>query len=58
MKLRYSASSPYVRKVMVMAIETGLEPSIERIAVDPLNQDDVRGSPNPLGKILSLIADG
>ena len=29
MQLRYSPASPYVRKVMVMAMETGLEPALE-----------------------------
>jgi glutathione S-transferase len=31
MKLAYSAASPYVRKVMIVAIEAGLEPKIEKI---------------------------
>ena len=31
MKLRYSPTSPFVRKVMVVAYETGLEAQIERI---------------------------
>ena len=57
MQLLYSSASPYVRKVMVMAIETGLEASLERVEVDPLDRDDVRGSPNPLGKIPCLITD-
>jgi len=30
MKLRYSPTSPYVRKVMVVALETGLAERIER----------------------------
>ena len=57
MQLRYSPTSPYVRKVMVMAMETGLEPALERVAVDPLNRNEVRNSPNPLGKIPCLITD-
>lgn len=57
MKLRYSPTSPYVRKVMVMLHETGIEGAIERITVDPLNPEDVKSSPNPLGKIPCLITD-
>lgn len=57
MKLRYSPTSPYVRKVVVMMIETGLDPKIERIKVSPINRDDVLNSPNPLGKIPCLITD-
>ena len=57
MKLRYAATSPYVRKVMVTAIEAGLEDRIERVATnvwDPATdiQDD-----NPLGKVPALTLD-
>jgi glutathione S-transferase len=57
MKLRYSPTSPYVRKVAVLMHEAGLDPKIERIEVNPLNPDDVKSSPNPLGKIPCLITD-
>ena len=57
MKLRYSPTSPYVRKVWVMALETGLDSEIERIKVSPVNRDDILGSPNPLGKIPCLETD-
>ncbi len=54
MKLRYAPTSPYVRKVAVMALETGLDARIERVATnvwDPATdiQDD-----NPLGKVPAL----
>jgi hypothetical protein len=39
MQLRYSPTSPYVRKVMVTAIETGLDQDIEKI---PTNSWDAR----------------
>ena len=39
MKLRYSPTSPYVRKVMVAAIETGLEDQIEIVPTDPWDSD-------------------
>jgi len=57
MKLRYSPTSPYVRKVSVTAIETGLDSRIERVETnvwDP--QTDIGGS-NPLGKVPTLILD-
>lgn len=57
MKLRYSPTSPFVRKVWVSVLEAGLAEAIERVEVDPLNRDDVRSSPNPLGKIPCLITD-
>jgi glutathione S-transferase len=59
MKLRYSAASPYVRKVRVVAIEKGLAGRIENVPtqVSP-NKDstDVAGD-NPLMKVPSLTTD-
>ena len=59
MKLRYSATSPYVRKVLATAIETGLDSQIERVATDPWSAEtDLAGS-NPLCKVPALeIEDG
>jgi glutathione S-transferase len=59
MKLRYSPTSPFVRKVMVVAYETGLEPRIERIptAVAPTKRNDDVARENPLVKIPSLTTD-
>jgi glutathione S-transferase len=57
MKLRYSPTSPFVRKVWVSVLEAGLADRIERVEVSPRNPDDVRNSPNPLGKIPCLITD-
>ncbi len=59
MKLRYSATSPYVRKVMATAIETGLDGRIERVPTDPWSPEtDLPGS-NPLGKVPALeLEDG
>ncbi len=59
MKLRYSPTSPFVRKVMVVAYETGLEPRLERIptAVAPTKRNDEVARENPLVKIPSLTAD-
>ena len=59
MKLRYSAASPYVRKVRVVAIEKGLAGKVENVPtqVSP-NKDstDVAGD-NPLMKVPSLTTD-
>lgn len=59
MKLRYSPTSPYVRKVMVLAYETGLEPRIERLPTtvvpDKPNLEVQRE--NPLIKVPTLVTD-
>ena len=59
MKLHHSTTSPFVRKVMVSAMELGLADRIEKLPakVSPI----VRTSPviadNPLGKLPTLIVD-
>lgn len=59
MKLHHSTTSPFVRKVMVSALELGLADRIETVPakVSPV----VRTSPviadNPLGKVPTLITD-
>lgn len=58
MKLRYSPTSPYVRKVMVTAIETG---QLGKIKIEPANVwavDSDIGKENPLGKVPALHTDG
>ena len=57
MKLRYSPASPYVRKVTVVAHETGL---IDRLEIVPTNvwaNDTDIGRDNPLGKVPALVLD-
>jgi glutathione S-transferase len=56
-KLYYSPTSPYVRKVLVTAIEKGIESRIERIAINVWDPESPTLVPNPLGKIPSLITD-
>lgn len=57
MQLRYSATSPYVRKVVIAAAELGLDDKIERVTTDPWSPEtDLRKS-NPLSKIPCLITD-
>ncbi|HXZ01736.1 MAG TPA: glutathione S-transferase [Stellaceae bacterium] len=59
MKLRYSPSSPHVRKVMIVAIETGLAERIERIptTVAPTKPNDEVARENPLVKVPALTTD-
>lgn len=57
MKLLYSTTSPYVRKCLVTAIETGLEPRIERVLTNIYSPPPEFLATNPLGKIPALITD-
>jgi glutathione S-transferase len=59
MKLRYSPTSPYVRKVMVVALETGVAERIERIptAVAPTKPNEEVARENPLVKVPALTTD-
>ncbi len=57
MKLRYNPVSPYVRKVTVTLIETGLEDRVERIPTNPHDSETDIATVNPLGKIPALITD-
>ena len=58
MKLRYSPTSPFVRKVIVTAIETGLDNQIERINTNVWAPDTDIGTDNPVGKVPTLVTDG
>ena len=59
MKLYAPIPSPYVRKVRVLARETGLAARIEEIpaAVSPIAPDERVTRANPLGKVPALILD-
>ncbi len=57
MRLRYSATSPFVRKVWIFALETGLAEDIEFVATNPWAPDTDLPSDNPIGKVPTLIAD-
>ena len=59
LKLRYNPMSPYIRKVVVMVAETGLEDRVERVLTHPWTENtDIRGI-NPLGKVPALeLEDG
>ena len=59
MKLHWSPRSPYVRKVMMVAHETGLAGRLELVrsvvAMSKPNRDVLRD--NPLGRIPTLVTD-
>lgn len=55
MTLRFSQTSPYVRKVMMVAIECGLDGAIEPVPTDAWSPDTDLPTDNPLGKVPALI---
>lgn len=59
MKIFYSSASPYVRKVLAVAHELGLNDRIERLPsnANPVNRDRSIVEKNPLGKVPTLITD-
>ncbi len=57
MQLRFSPTSPYVRKVLVVAHELGLADRIERVDTNPWVPDPALFRDNPLGKVPALTTD-
>ncbi len=59
MKLFYSPTSPFVRKVLVVAIERGLRDRLELVAVQvsPLEKASPVVRHNPAGKIPTLLLE-
>jgi len=57
MKLYYSATSPYVRKVMACAIIRGLDGRIEKHASNPHVSPADLVADNPLSKVPCLVTD-
>jgi glutathione S-transferase len=57
MKLHHNVASPYVRKVMAVAIETGLRERIELVErkMSPVSPSAELNRDNPLGKIPCLV---
>ncbi|MCY4499922.1 MAG: glutathione S-transferase N-terminal domain-containing protein [Rhodospirillaceae bacterium] len=59
LKLRYNPMSPYIRKVVVMISETGLEDRVQRVLTHPWTENTDIGTVNPLGKVPTLeLEDG
>lgn len=57
MKLRFSPTSPYVRKVVITALELGIDDRIQRIPTNPWATDSDLPADNPLGKVPVLMTD-
>ncbi|MDZ4737232.1 MAG: glutathione S-transferase N-terminal domain-containing protein [Rhodospirillaceae bacterium] len=57
MKLRFSPTSPYVRKCTVVAHEAGLHDKIERIGNPAWDPKTDRAGQNPLTKVPTLVLD-
>jgi glutathione S-transferase len=57
MKLLTSAPSPFGRKVLVVAHETGLVDRIEVIYANPWSPETTVPSVNPVGKVPALVTD-
>jgi len=55
LKLRHSTTSPFVRKVVVAAIETGQDQDIERVKT--VTSDPALEADNPLQKIPAMSTD-
>jgi glutathione S-transferase len=58
MELRHSPTSPYVRKVMIAAIETGQAGKLRLVPGNVWAADSYIGKVNPLGKVPALTTDG
>jgi glutathione S-transferase len=59
MKLQYSPNSPYVRKVVILGLELGLDEKIVRdaLTLSPYEPNPDVTALNPLGKIPVLVDD-
>ena len=57
MKLLHSTTSPYVRKVRVVAFEKGLSSRIELVPANPWPDPALVAAANPLGKVPVLLLD-
>ncbi|HYC03623.1 MAG TPA: glutathione S-transferase N-terminal domain-containing protein [Azospirillaceae bacterium] len=57
MKLRYSQTSPFARKVLMVAHETGLAGRVETIQTDVWVVDSPLTAENPLSKVPTLVTD-
>ncbi len=57
MKLHYSPTSPYVRKVLACAIARGIDGQIERVRTNPHQSPPWLLADNPLSKVPCLVTD-
>jgi len=58
MKLRSSATSPFVRKVLITAIEAGLDSRIELVSTNAWDPATDLILDNPLSKVPTLVTEG
>jgi glutathione S-transferase len=56
MKLFYSPTSPYARKVRIVMLERGLDAGVEVVGVTPF-ENPVLAAANPLSKIPALVLE-
>lgn len=57
MKLYYTPASPFARKVLICAIERGLDGKIERVVLNPWAEGNPVKVFNPVGKVPVLVTD-
>jgi glutathione S-transferase len=57
MKLFYSPTSPYVRKVMVCSLACGIADQIERVTTNPWDSPPELLAQNPLSKVPCLVTE-
>jgi len=57
MKLFYSPTSPYVRKVMVCSLACGIADQIERVTTNPWESPPELLAHNPLSKVPCLVTE-
>ncbi|MDI9349873.1 MAG: glutathione S-transferase N-terminal domain-containing protein [Candidatus Symbiobacter sp.] len=59
MQLFHSTTSPFARKIMVLAIESGLDQKIELLggATSPVKRNEMLAAKNPLGKLPALVLE-
>ena len=57
MKLHWAPTSPYARKVLVVAHECGLAERLELVATTPETVEADLSGANPLGRIPALITE-
>jgi len=57
MKLYYSKTSPYARKVLLLAKALGFGDRLEAVMANPLANEDALLAANPLNKVPALVLD-
>lgn len=57
MKLFYGQTSPFARKVLVLARELGLQGRVETIEINPWKDEGLRAA-NPMNQVPTLVLEG